>query len=141
MTHDTGFEKSANKVWDLSNGPGAEVSLKDFRKDIIIDLFNEAGQKVISYRVYRCWVSEYQALPDLDANAGAVAINISSWRMKAGTRSGCGSNPASLRLPCRLITLMNHTTEATVMLPNGYWQRGIFCREARVRAVGNAMKL
>ncbi|HEX3587501.1 MAG TPA: phage tail protein [Candidatus Angelobacter sp.] len=74
VTHDTEFEKWANKVWDLSNGPGAEVSLKDFRKDIIIDLFNEAGQKVISYKVYRCWVSEYQALPDLDANAGAVAI-------------------------------------------------------------------
>jgi phage tail-like protein len=74
VTHDTEFEKWANKVWDLSNGPGAEVSLKDFRKDIIIDLFNESGQKVISYKVYRCWVSEYQALPDLDANAGAVAI-------------------------------------------------------------------
>jgi phage tail-like protein len=74
VTHDTEFEKWANKVWDLSNAPGAEVSLADFRKDIIIDLFNEAGQKVISYKVFRCWVSEYQALPDLDANAGAVAI-------------------------------------------------------------------
>jgi phage tail-like protein len=74
VTHDTEFEKWANKVWDFGAGPGAEVSLKDFRKDIIIDLFNEAGQKVISYKVYRCWVSEYQALPDLDANAGAVAI-------------------------------------------------------------------
>ena len=74
VTHDTEFEKWANKVWDPANGAGAEVSLKDFRKDIIIDLFNEAGQKVISYKVYRCWVSEYQALPDLDANAGAVAI-------------------------------------------------------------------
>ena len=50
------------------------MSLKDFRKDIIIDLFNEAGQKVIAYKVFRCWVSEYQALPDLDANANAVAI-------------------------------------------------------------------
>ncbi len=74
VTHDTEFEKWANKVWDLGAGLGAEVSLADFRKDIIIDLFNEAGQKVISYKVYRCWVSEYQALPDLDANAGAVAI-------------------------------------------------------------------
>ena len=74
VTHDTEFEKWANKVWDTANGPGAEVSLADFRKDVIIDLFNEAGQKVISYKVYRCWVSEYQALPDLDANAGAVAI-------------------------------------------------------------------
>ena len=74
VTHDTEFERWANKVWNFGGGAGAETSLKDFRKDIIIDLFNEAGQKVISYRVFRCWVSEYQALPDLDANANAVAI-------------------------------------------------------------------
>ncbi len=74
VTHDTEFEKWANKVWDLGAGLGSEVSLADFRKDIILDLFNEAGQKVISYKVYRCWVSEYHAMPDLDANAGAVAI-------------------------------------------------------------------
>jgi phage tail-like protein len=48
--------------------------LANFRKDVIIDVFNEAGQKVISYKVYRCWVSEYQALPELDASANAVAI-------------------------------------------------------------------
>jgi phage tail-like protein len=74
VTHDTEFEKWANKVWNFGSGLGAEVSLKDFRKDIIIDLCNEAGQLVISYRVYRCWVSEYQALPELDANSTAVAI-------------------------------------------------------------------
>jgi phage tail-like protein len=74
VTHDTEFEKWANKVWNFGAGLGAEVSLKDFRKDIIIDLYNEAGQLAISYKVYRCWVSEYQALPDLDANANAVAI-------------------------------------------------------------------
>jgi phage tail-like protein len=61
-----------NKVWNFQSN--TEVSLQDFRKDIIIDLFNEAGQKVISYKVFRCWVSEYQALSDLDANANAVAI-------------------------------------------------------------------
>ncbi|MGH9937590.1 MAG: phage tail protein, partial [Blastocatellia bacterium] len=32
------------------------------------------GQKVLAYKVYRCWVSDYQAMPDLDANANAVAI-------------------------------------------------------------------
>jgi phage tail-like protein len=74
VTHDTEFERWANKVWNFGGGAGAETSLKDFRKDIIIDVFNEAGQKVISYKVFRCWVSEYQALPDLDANANAVAI-------------------------------------------------------------------
>lgn len=74
VTHDTEFEKWANKVWNFGSGAGAEVSLADFRKDIIIDFFNEAGQKAISYRVFRCWVSEYQALPELDANANAIAI-------------------------------------------------------------------
>lgn len=74
VTHDTEFEKWANKVWQHGAGLGMEVSLKDFRKDLIIELYNEAGQLVIAYRVYRAWVSEYQAMPDLDANANAVAI-------------------------------------------------------------------
>lgn len=74
VTHDVEFEQWANKVWNYQSGLGVEVSLKDFRKDIIIEVMNEAGQVAISYKVYRCWVSEYQALPDLDANANAVAI-------------------------------------------------------------------
>ena len=74
VTHDTEFEKWANKVWNFGSGLGAEVSLKDFRKDIIIDVYNEAGQLAISYKVFRSWVSEFQALSDLDANANAVAI-------------------------------------------------------------------
>ena len=74
VTHDKDFEQWANKVWNFAGGPGLESSLADFRKDINIDVFNEAGQKVISYKVFRCWVSEFQALPDLDANANAVAI-------------------------------------------------------------------
>jgi phage tail-like protein len=74
VTHDPEFEAWAAKVWQLGAAPGSEVSLADFRKDLIIDFFNEAGQLAISYKLYRCWVSEYQALPDLDANANAVAI-------------------------------------------------------------------
>jgi phage tail-like protein len=74
VTHDTEFEKWANKVWSFGSGLGAETSLKDFRKDIILEIYNEAGQLVLAYRVFRCWVSEYQAAPDLDANANAVAI-------------------------------------------------------------------
>jgi phage tail-like protein len=74
VTHDTEFEKWANKVWDFKAGLGLEVSLKDFRKDIIIEVYNEAGQLAIAYNVYNCWVSEWQSLPDLDANANAVAI-------------------------------------------------------------------
>jgi len=74
VTHDVDFEQWANKVWNYGSGLGAEVSLKDFRKDIIIELYNEAGQLVLAYKVYRCWPSEYHALPELDASANAVAI-------------------------------------------------------------------
>lgn len=74
VTHDPEFEKWANKVWNFGSGLGSEVSLKDFRKDIIIEVYNEAGQLAIAYKVYRCWVSEFQALPELDASANAIAI-------------------------------------------------------------------
>jgi phage tail-like protein len=74
VTHDKEFEQWANKVWNFNSGAGTEASLKDFRKDIIVELYNEAGQLVQAYKVFRCWVSEFQALPDLDANANAVAI-------------------------------------------------------------------
>ena len=74
VTHDKDFEQWANKVWNYGSGLGAEVSLKDFRKDIIIEVYNEAGQLAIAYKVYRCWVSEFQALPGLDANQEGVAI-------------------------------------------------------------------
>ena len=74
VTHDKDFEQWANKVWNYGSGLGAEVSLKDFRKDLIIEVMNEAGQVAIAYKVFRCWVSEFQAMPELDANANAVAI-------------------------------------------------------------------
>lgn len=74
VTHDVEFERWANKVWNYGAGLGAEVSLKDFRKDIIIEVYNEAGQLVLAYKVYGCWVSQYTALPELDASANAIAI-------------------------------------------------------------------
>jgi phage tail-like protein len=74
VTHDREFEQWANKVWNFGAGLGVEVSLKDFRKDITVEVYNEAGQLVIAYNIFRCWVSEYQAIPELDASANAVAI-------------------------------------------------------------------
>ena len=71
VTHDPEFEKWAKKVWDYSN---PLAPLKDFRKDLIIELLNEQGNVAKAYKVYRCWVSEYQAMPELDSNANAVAI-------------------------------------------------------------------
>jgi phage tail-like protein len=74
VTHDTEFERWARRVSSVGSGLDAEVSLRDVRKDLIIEVYNEAGQLALAYKVYRCWVSEFQAVPDLDANAHAVAI-------------------------------------------------------------------
>jgi phage tail-like protein len=94
VTHDTEFEKWANKIWNYGSGLGAEVSLKDFRKDIIIEVYNEAGQLAIAYKVYRCWVSEYTALPDLDANGNAVAIQSMKLENEGWERDYEVSEPA-----------------------------------------------
>ncbi|HEV7310310.1 phage tail protein [Ensifer sp.] len=74
VTHDPEFEKWANKVWNFGAGLGKEVSLKDFRKDLIIEIYNEAGQPALAYKLFRCWVSEFQPISDLDANANAILI-------------------------------------------------------------------
>jgi phage tail-like protein len=73
VTHDPAFEDWANLVWKLG-AAGSEVALASFRKDIFIELLNEAGQVVLAYKVFRCWVSKFQALPDLDADATATAF-------------------------------------------------------------------
>jgi phage tail-like protein len=74
VTHDVEFELWAGKVWQIGAGLGAEVSLKDFRKDIILEVYNEAGQLAITYNIFRCWVSEFQSVADFDGNANAVLI-------------------------------------------------------------------
>jgi len=74
VTHDTEFENWANQVFNLSGGKGLEMSLKNFRRDIVLEMFNEAGMLVISYLIHKCWISEYCALPDLDANSFEIAI-------------------------------------------------------------------
>jgi phage tail-like protein len=74
VTADREFEKWANQVWFFQAQAPGESALGNFRRDITIELRNEAGQPVLRYFVFRCWVSEFQALPDLDTNANAIAI-------------------------------------------------------------------
>lgn len=84
VTHDAAFVTWADKVWDYSHGPAddgaggdagaADVSLKDFRKDLVLEVYDEAGEKVMAYNVYRCWPSEFVALPELEGGGVAVAI-------------------------------------------------------------------
>jgi phage tail-like protein len=72
ITHDLEFEAWANKVHRY--GGDAQMDLRNFRKDVILVVHNERGQPVKKYKIFRCWVSEYNAVPDLDANANAIAI-------------------------------------------------------------------
>ncbi len=73
LTHDSAFEDWVNQVWNFSN-TGPEISLGNFRKDVTLQLLNEAGQVAIAYNLFRCWPSEAEMLPDLDSNGNATAI-------------------------------------------------------------------
>jgi phage tail-like protein len=92
VTHDEEFEKWANLVYDVG-GAGA-ISLKNFRKDIIIELLNENSVVVKAYKVFRCWVSEYQATPELDANGNAVAIELMKLENEGWERDTSVTEPA-----------------------------------------------
>ena len=104
VTHDPEFENWANRVWNFGNAQAPaeqrerEVSLKDFRKNLTIDVFNEAGQKVISYRVYRAWVSEFTAQNDLDANANAILIQSIKIEHEGWERDTSVKEPAEPQL-------------------------------------------
>jgi phage tail-like protein len=98
ITHDLEFEKWAKSVHDL--GGDAAMDLKNFRKDVILLMNNERGQTVKRYNIYRCWVSEFNAVPDLDANANAIAIeNIKleneGWERDGGTPETHESDPVA----------------------------------------------
>jgi len=73
---DKSFERWANKVWNLGSGMGTEISLKDYRKDIIIELTDNSGKVLLAFTVYRCWVSEYVALSGLDADEESSAMEV-----------------------------------------------------------------
>ena len=94
VTHDTEFEQWANRVWSFGAGLGAEVSLRNFRKDVTVELYNEAGQLVIAYHLFRCWVSQYTALPQLDAASNAVAIQSITLENEGWERDTAVTEPA-----------------------------------------------
>ncbi len=70
VTHDPEFERWANLVHSVDD----PIKLKSFRKLITLDMYNEAGTKVMAYVLQRCWVSEYTPLGPFDANSSAIAI-------------------------------------------------------------------
>jgi phage tail-like protein len=91
VTHDTAFEQWANKVNNFQGD--AASSLAAFRKDITIEVYNTQGSVVLAYNVFRCWVSEYQALPQLDASANAVMISTIKLENEGWIRDTAVSEP------------------------------------------------
>ncbi len=95
VTYDRDFEAWANKVWSFVNASGQEVSLKDFRQDVVLEQFDEAGQKVMTYTIHRCWVSEYTAFPDLDGDGATVAIQSMTLQHEGWERATAVAEPTS----------------------------------------------
>jgi phage tail-like protein len=96
LTHDTAFEAWANLVWQYGAGIGHEASLNEFRKDVYIELLNEAGQLVIAYKVYRCWVSHYQAFSELNANETSVVVESITLQNEGWERDASVQEPVQI---------------------------------------------
>ncbi len=94
VTHDPEFETWASAVWNAGSGLGAEAPPKEVRRDVVIERFDEAGQRVLTYRVHRAWVSHYQAVPELDANANAVAIEMLTLENEGWERADDVAEPS-----------------------------------------------
>src|SRR3954466_227261 len=99
VTHDGEFERWADKVWSFGASAGKETSLKDFRKDISIELYNEAGQLVLRYNVHRCWVSEYTPLSELNADQRSTAIESITIQHEGWERDQDVGEPAEPAIP------------------------------------------
>ncbi len=93
VTYDPEFQNWANKIWTLGNAVGNEISLQQFRKNITITLLNEAGQPAIAYHVFRCWVSEYTAMADLDSSGNAVLIQSLTLQHEGWQRDPAEAEP------------------------------------------------
>lgn len=92
ITHDLEFEKWANLVHTYQGDPS--MDLVNYKKDLTLEVMNERGQVAIRYFMFRCWVSEFTAMPDLDANANAVAIENMKIEMEGFLRDADTAEPS-----------------------------------------------
>jgi phage tail-like protein len=93
VTHDLEFEAWSDKVWRIGAGPGAEVSLKDFRKDLILEVLNESGEIAIVYKIFRCWVSAYQSVGDFDSDTNSILIQTLTVENEGWERDAAVTEP------------------------------------------------
>lgn len=84
ITHDIEFENWANTIYPFSGDAGKD--LVNYQKDITLEMMNEKGHVVLRYFLHKCWVSEFTALPELDANANAVAIESVKFELEGWER-------------------------------------------------------
>jgi phage tail-like protein len=84
ITHDLEFEKWANMVHTFDGDPA--MDLAGYKKDLTLEVLNEKGQVAKRFHLFRCWVSEFTSMPDLDANANAVAIEHLKVELEGWTR-------------------------------------------------------
>jgi phage tail-like protein len=91
VTHDTEFERWANQVNNFAGD--AAMSLKNFRRNITIEVLNDQGGVAISYQVFRCWVSEYVALPEMEAGGNAVMLQTLKLENEGWQRDGAVVEP------------------------------------------------
>jgi phage tail-like protein len=96
ITHDLEFEKWANLVHSFSGDPA--MDLVGYKKDCTLEVMNEKGHVAQRYFLHHCWVSEFTAVPDLDANANAIAIEmikieLEGWKRDVDTKEPKESDP------------------------------------------------
>jgi phage tail-like protein len=72
LTHDPEFEKWANLVHAYAGD--AAMDLANYKKELTLEMMNEKGHVVYRYFLHACWVSEFTALPEMNSNANALAI-------------------------------------------------------------------
>jgi phage tail-like protein len=94
ISSDRTFESWANQVWSMER-PNGEQGSRDFRKDVVIEVYDDAGQLAVAYNLFRCWVSEYQALPDLDVGANSVAIETIKLEVEGWSRVVSKTTPST----------------------------------------------
>jgi phage tail-like protein len=99
VSYDKAFDQWANKTFDYQNSIGPapttpNTSLLDFRKTITINIYNEAGQKVLAYIVYNCWVSEFHAMSELDGSGNALVIESITVQNEGWTRDWTATEQA-----------------------------------------------
>jgi len=91
ITHDLEFEKWANKVHSFQGDP--VMDLNGYKKDLTLEVMNEKGQVALRYHMFNCWVSEFAAVPDLDANANAIAIEHIKVELEGWQRDEATTEP------------------------------------------------